>query len=107
LPLFIKLKSKEVFFAERNGMIKENSLSLFYTDYPFLHFGILENKEKYLMIVEKSCQRLERRVRIYTKKKISLYEIIEKKKIFLKKEKAGYYFELVIKGGEAKIFKID
>jgi len=107
LPLFIKLKSKEVFFAERNGMIKENSLSLFYTDYPFLHFGILENKEKYLMIVEKSCQRLERRVRIYTKKKISLYEIIEKKKIFLKEEKAGYYFELVIKGGEAKIFKID
>uniref|UniRef100_A0A7V3ZVQ3 Uncharacterized protein n=1 Tax=candidate division WOR-3 bacterium TaxID=2052148 RepID=A0A7V3ZVQ3_UNCW3 len=107
LPLLVKLKSKEVFSSVGNGRIKENSLSLFYTDYPFLHFGILENGEKYLMIVEKSCQKLTRKVKIYTKKKISLYEIIEKRRIFLKKEKDGYYFEIVIKGGEGKILKIN
>lgn len=107
LPLFIKLKSKEVFSCENNGIIKENSLSLFYTDYPFLHFGILENDKKYLMIVEKTCQpKIEKRVKVFSKKRFTLYDIIENRLILPEKENESYYFLIKIKGGEGKILKL-
>lgn len=106
LKILKDFTSKEVFSCDRKGFINKNSLSLFYTDYPYLHFGILENSKKYLMIVEKSCQKNIREAKIYSKRRLKLFDILEKRYIDFKKEKEDYYFIIRLKGGEGKIFEI-
>lgn len=106
LEILKDFTSQEVFSCDNNGFINENSLSLFYTTYPYLHFGILKNNKKYLMIVEKSCTKKIIEGKIYSKRKLKLYDINEKKFVNFYQAGKSYYFKIKLKGGENKIFEI-
>ncbi len=107
LEILKDFTSKQVFSCDRKGFINENPLFLFYTNYPYLHFGILENgKRKYLMIVEKGCEKSIKEAKIYLKRELKFYDIWEKKLIDFQKKDKYYYFKVKLKGGEGKIFEI-
>lgn len=106
LEILKDFTSKEVFSCDRRGFINKNSLSLFYTSYPYLHFGILKNNKKYLLIVEKSCRKEIREIKIYSKRKLKLYDIFEKRFIDFEKDRKAYYFKIKLNGGEGKILEI-
>ncbi len=106
LEIFKDFTSKEVFSCDKKGFINENSLSFFYSNYPYLHFGILVNNKKYLMIVEKSCEKKIIEAKIYLKRRLKFYDIDEKKFVNFYQDGKDYYFEIKLKGGGSKIFEI-